>query len=83
MDFTKLNKELIKLWDCLSVDEKNRYNELTNKRKNLSVTPKIHETSIPKKSFQYIFKTLKRCSTSINVELCEIKKNIFEKPKVL
>ncbi|XP_025425614.1 PMS1 protein homolog 1-like isoform X2 [Sipha flava] len=83
MDFTKVSKELVKLWACLNVDEKNRYKELANKQKNLKVIAKINDTSIPKKSFQYIFKTLKRCSTSINIELSEIKKNIFEKPKLL
>lgn len=83
MDFTKVSKEITRLWACLSIDEKTSYKELANKRKNAAIITKINDTPLQKKSFQFIFKTLNRCSTLINVELSEIKKNIFEKPKVL
>jgi hypothetical protein len=82
MDFTKVSKELAKSWSCLSADEKAKYKELANKQKNCVMTAK-RDTELPKKSFQFIFKNLKRFSTLINVEFSEIKKNIFEKPKVL
>lgn len=83
MDFTKVSKELARSWGCLSADEKAKYKELANKQKNMVMIAKKNDTQLPKKSFQFIFKNLKRHSTLINVELSEIKKNIFEKKKVL
>lgn len=83
MDFTKVSKELAKSWSCLSADEKAKYKELANEQKNILMIAKKNDMQLPKKSFQFIFKNLKRHSTLINVETSEIKKNIFEKPKVL
>lgn len=82
MDFTKVSKELARSWGCLSADEKAKYKELANEQKNHVMTTK-KDIQLPKKSFQFIFKNLKRHSTLINVEFSEIKKNIFEKPKIL
>ncbi|VVC37340.1 DNA mismatch repair protein, C-terminal,DNA mismatch repair, conserved site,High mobility group box [Cinara cedri] len=82
MDFTKVSKELAKLWGCLSEDEKENYKKLSIERKKFPMATKANEIQSSKKSFQFIFKNLKRHSTLINIELCEIKKNIFEKPKI-
>lgn len=83
LDFTIVSKELANLWSNLSVDEKENFKQLANERKKVVNTTKTNEVIQPqKKSFEFIFKNLKRHSTLINVELSEIKQNIFERPKV-
>lgn len=67
----------------MSEDEKERYKELANERKKVVTINKTNDEQLPKKSFQFIFKNLERYSTKINVELSEIKRNIFEKPKLM
>lgn len=49
-------------------------------KKKIATTTKINDTQ-SRKSFEYIIRNLKRHSTIINVELSEIKRNIFEKSK--
>lgn len=83
MDFTKVSKELAKLWGCLSELEKENYKQVANERKKAPTATKSNDIQLPKKSFQFVFKNLKRHSTLINIELSEIKRNIFKKPKVL
>lgn len=83
MDFTIVSKELAKLWGCLSELEKENYKQLANERKKVSTATKSNDNQLQKKSFQFVFKNLKRHSTLINIELSEIKRNIFNKPKVL
>lgn len=83
MDFIKVSKELARSWGCLSVNEKEKYKKLANERKKLIVAAKTNEIQFPKKSFEFIFKNLQRHSTSININLPEIKKNIFGRTKFL
>lgn len=83
MDFTKVSQKLAKAWGSLSEDEKERYKRLANERKKEAGATKAYDIQPPKKSFQFCFKNLRRHSTLINVELSEIKKNIFERPKVM
>jgi len=78
MDFTKVSKELARSWGCLSVNEKERYKQLSNERKKLLVAAKTNDIQPSKKSFEFFFKNLKRHSTLINIELSEIKRNVFE-----
>lgn len=81
IDFTKVSKELARLWGCLNIEEKENYKKMANENKKIVLTTKKNDTQSSIKSFQFILKNLKRYSTLINVELSEIKKNIFENPK--
>lgn len=85
IDFTKVSKELAKSWNNLSFNEKEKYKKLASEKKNLVMTSKTsnHCMQTPKKSFEFVFKDLKRHSTLINVELSDIRKNISESSKVL
>lgn len=83
MDFTKVSKELARSWACLSVDEKERYKHLSNEQKNVVAAKTSSHIQPEKKMFQFTFKNLKRHSTLINIDLTEIRRNIFSKPSVL
>lgn len=83
MDFTKVSTKLAKAWGGLSVDEKETYKLLANERKKGIIATKANDIQPPKKSFQFSSKNLKRHSTLINVELSDIRKVIFERPKIL
>lgn len=83
MVFTEVSKELARSWGCLSKEEKEKYKELANTAKKVGTATKTNNIQPSKKSFEFIVKNLKRHSTLINVELSEIKKNIFERPKLL
>lgn len=80
IEFTKVSKELARLWGSLSENEKLRYKKLSNEQK---ISTKTNDVQLPKKSFQSIPKNLERHSTQINIELSEIKRNIFKKPKMM
>jgi hypothetical protein len=67
----------------LSEDEKLRYKKLSNEQKKGIITTKTNDVQLPKKSFQTIAKNLERHSTQINVELSEIKRNIFKNQKMM
>lgn len=83
MDFTKVSQKLAKSWGSLSEEEKERYKRLANERKKGVVANKANDIQPLKKPFQFCFKNLRRHSTLINVELSEIKKMIFERPKAM
>ncbi|XP_026817988.1 PMS1 protein homolog 1-like [Rhopalosiphum maidis] len=83
IEFTKVSKELARLWGSLSEDEKLRYKKLSNEQKKGIITTKTNDVQLPKKSFQTIAKNLERHSTQINVELFEIKRNIFKNHKMM
>lgn len=85
IDFTKVSKELAKSWNNLSLNEKEKYKKLAFAKKKVVMTSKTSNNFIrpPKKSFEFVFKDLKRHSTLINIELSDIRKNIFESSKVL
>ncbi|KAL5234739.1 hypothetical protein ACI65C_002149 [Semiaphis heraclei] len=83
IEFTKVSKELARLWGELSEDEKLRYKKLSNEQKKVIVSTKTNDVQLPKKLFQSIPKNLERHSTQINVELSEIKRNILKKPKMI
>lgn len=83
MNFTKVSKALADAWSNLSVNEKEKYKHLASERKKLLPTGKLNDAiQPPKKTFEFVFKNLKRHSTLINVELSDIKKNIFESSKM-
>jgi len=82
MDFTKVSKELAKLWCNLSIAEKENYKIMANEKKKVLMTTKTNIQPL-KKSFDFIFKNLKRHSTLVNIDLSEIKRNIFDKKKML
>lgn len=82
MNFTKVSKELARSWSCLSNEDKEKYKKMANERKKGAISG-TNDTKLPKKSFEFIFKNLKRHSTLINVELSEIKINLFERPKIM
>lgn len=83
MNFTEVSKELARSWGCLSTDEKEKYKKLANEKKKVVTATKPNNIQSSKKSFEFIVKNLKRHSTLINIELSEIKKNIFERPNLL
>ncbi|XP_025201621.1 PMS1 protein homolog 1-like isoform X2 [Melanaphis sacchari] len=83
IEFTKVSKELARLWGSLSEDEKLNYKKLSNEQKKGIVTTKTNDVQLPKKPFQAIAKNLERHSTQINVELSEIKRNIFNDQKIM
>lgn len=82
IEFTKVSKELARLWGSLSEDEKLRYKKLSNEQKK-GITNKPNDVQLPKRSFQAIAMNLERHSTEINVELSEIKRNIFKNQKMM
>lgn len=83
MNFTKVSKALADAWSNLSENEKEKYKNLASERKKLIPTGKLHDVIQPaKKTFEFVFKNLKRHSTLINIELSDIKKNIFKNSKM-
>lgn len=80
MEFTKVSKELAKLWGCLSNEEKENYKKLANERKKVVIPTKTNNVHHSKNIFE--FKNLKRYSTKINIELSEIKRNVLNRQEV-
>lgn len=80
MDFTKVSKKLATSWSCLSIEEKENYKKMANERKK--GTSKMNDIKPIKKSFEFMFKNLKRHSTLVNVKLSEIKRSIFQTSKM-